>query len=84
MASPSQTGIETRSDADPASGVVITTPPAKRETWRGMRLERKLSLRQVEDQVDINRGLISRIERGFGPTPGQARRLLAFYEGGPS
>lgn len=59
---------------------VITTPPTKRQTWRGMRDARHLSLREVEELVGINRGLLSRIEHGFGPTPDQARRLLAAYD----
>lgn len=69
-----------QSDADRPSARVITTPPAKRHTWRGMREVRGLSLRELEERIGLNRGLLSRIEHGFGPTPDQARALLAFYD----
>lgn len=49
--------------------------------WGRLRGARGWSLRQLEELTEINAGVLSRIERGFGPTPDQARRLLAVYDG---
>jgi transcriptional regulator with XRE-family HTH domain len=45
-----------------------------------MRVAGGLTIRQLEEQVGINRGVLSRIEHGFGPSPDQAQRLLAVHE----
>ena len=50
-------------------------PPAR--TWRDLRTESGLTLRQLEELSGINRGELSRIERGRTcPTPDQARTML--------
>lgn len=50
-------------------------------SWADLRAARNLSLREVEERTHINRGEISRIERGRGcATPEQARKLLAAYD----
>jgi transcriptional regulator with XRE-family HTH domain len=38
-----------------------------------------MSLRDLEDLTGINRGDLSKIERGHGPTPPQARRLILIF-----
>jgi hypothetical protein len=48
--------------------------------WRQARQALGLSLREVEERTRINRGELSRIERGFGPRIDHARRLLALYD----
>jgi transcriptional regulator with XRE-family HTH domain len=52
----------------------------KARSWRDMRIESGLTLRQLEVLSGINRGEISRIERGRAcATPEQAEALLAAY-----
>lgn len=48
-------------------------------SWRATRLGCGLSIREVEEITGINRGELSRIERGFGPKPEHARALLHVY-----
>jgi transcriptional regulator with XRE-family HTH domain len=48
--------------------------------WGRLRAERGWSLRQLAERTGINKGTLSRIERGFGPTPDHARRLLAAFD----
>jgi hypothetical protein len=48
--------------------------------WGRLRGEKSWSLRQLEARTGINAGVLSRIERGFGPSPDQARKLLAAYD----
>jgi hypothetical protein len=57
------------------------TPKAPDTPWGRLRAARSWSLRDLEAQTGINPGTLSRIERGFGPTPDQARKLLAVYDG---
>lgn len=45
--------------------------------WRALRLERGLSLRDLERQTGIHRGRLSVIERGLAPTPQEALRITA-------
>lgn len=50
--------------------------------WGRLRSERGWSIRELAERSGINRGDLSKIERGLGcATPDQARRLLAAYEG---
>lgn len=47
------------------------------DTWRALRSERGYSLRELQDATGINRGDLSKIERGrLIPTPGQAAAIL--------
>lgn len=46
-------------------------------TWRELREVAGLSIRELEALTGINRGELSHIERGIGPTPRQAWQLLA-------
>ncbi len=48
----------------------------KGNRWSEQRTARGLSLRQLETLTGINRGTLSRIERGFAPSPEQAAALL--------
>jgi transcriptional regulator with XRE-family HTH domain len=61
--------------------MVATTPAATlklRPGWGAIRATSGLSLRAFEARTGINRGELSRIERGLAcPTPDQARRILA-------
>jgi hypothetical protein len=57
------------------------TPKAPATPWGRLRGDRGWSLRDLEAATGINAGTLSRIERGFGPTPDQARELLAVYDG---
>lgn len=71
-----------RNPGEPVTTADDLRPVAtRRPSWRTLRAASGLSLRELEEQVGINRGLLSRIEHGFGPTPDQARRLLAVYDG---
>lgn len=56
-------------------------PKAPDTPWGRLRRARGWSLRDLERETGINAGVLSRIERGFGPTPDQARKLLAVYDG---
>lgn len=69
------------------TGVATTAPSTpvmpRSATWRDLREASGMSLRMVEERSGINRGEISKIERGRScATPDQARRLLATYEAG--
>ena len=64
---------------DPAavSGARPTIARRDRDTWRDLRAERGLSLRELERRTGINRGDLSKIDRGrLAPTPGQAAVIL--------
>jgi transcriptional regulator with XRE-family HTH domain len=57
----------------------MSARPASR-SWRDLRIESGLTLRQLEVLSGINRGEISRIERGRAcATPEQASALLTAY-----
>lgn len=47
---------------------------------RGLRVERGVSIREMERRTGINRGRLSLIERGIEPTPDELRRYLAALE----
>ena len=52
--------------------------PAQTSLWAGIRVSAGLSLRQFEALTGINRGELSKIERGIAcPTPEQAIRILS-------
>lgn len=57
------------------------TPRAPNTPWGRLRGERGWSLRQLAEQSGVNPADLSRIERGMGPTPDQARKLLAIFDG---
>jgi hypothetical protein len=58
------------------------TPHAPDTPWGRLRGARGWSLRHVGELTGVNIADLSRIERGIGgPTPDQARRLLAVYDG---
>jgi hypothetical protein len=57
------------------------TPQFPKTPWGKLREATGWSLRELERRTRINAGVLSRIERGFGPTPDQARKLLAVYDG---
>jgi transcriptional regulator with XRE-family HTH domain len=58
----------------------VVQPPAT--PWGKARAGRGWSIRELADRTGINRGDISKFERGRGcPTPDQARRLLAAFDG---
>lgn len=60
---------------------VATTSPDEWLSLRDLRLQRGLSLRDVEQLVKIDRATISRVERGImTPTPTQLVALGAAYE----
>jgi len=60
------------------------TPKAPATPWGRLRGARGWSLRELESKTGVNAGVLSRIERGIGgPTPDQARRLLAVFDGMP-
>lgn len=50
--------------------------------WRKRREAAGLSLRELARRADLNRGTISRIERGWPASPEQAQALLAALEKG--
>ena len=50
--------------------------------WRNRRIEAGLSLRELSRRSGVNRGTISRIERGWPASPEDAARLVAALEGG--
>ena len=77
-AKPARTGKHGCKTSQPTSGGRPTIP-----SWRERRLALGLSLREVEERTDINRGTLSQIERGYGPRMDHARRLLAVYDGMP-
>jgi transcriptional regulator with XRE-family HTH domain len=57
----------------------MSARPASR-SWRDLRIDAGLTLRQLEVLSGVNRGEISRIERGRScPTPDQAIAILAAY-----
>jgi hypothetical protein len=50
--------------------------------WGRLRTEQGWSIRELAERTGINRGDLSKIERGLGcATPDQARRLLVAYDG---
>lgn len=50
--------------------------------WGRLRAERGWSLRHLAELADVNIADLSRIERGISsPSPDQARRILAAYDG---
>lgn len=49
--------------------------------WGRLRRSTGWSLRELAERTSINVADLSRIERGIGPTPDHARRLLAVYDG---
>lgn len=61
-------------------------PAAKRTrqrqpTWRELRERLNLSIREYADLCGVNRGELSRIERGrSAATPDQARKMLAVLD----
>lgn len=55
-------------------------PSRATTSWRQARLALGLSLREVEERTGINRGELSRIERGIGPRMDHARRLLTVFD----
>ena len=57
------------------------TPRAPDTPWGRLRGSRGWSLRELAARTGVNPADLSRIERGMGPTPDQARRLLAEYDG---
>lgn len=58
------------------------TPRFPDTAWGRLRGARGWSLRELEAATGINAGVLSRIERGIGgPSPDQARKLLAVYDG---
>lgn len=57
----------------------MSARPASR-SWRDLRIEAGLTLRQLEELSGINRGELSRIERGRASvTPDQAITILGAY-----
>lgn len=55
------------------------TSRRRSSSWRDVRQGLGLSLREVEERTGINRGEVSRIERGFGPRPEHAVALFRLY-----
>lgn len=54
--------------------------PRATRSWRDLRIDAGLTLRQVEVLSSLNRGMISQIERGrMCVTPDQAQALLDVY-----
>jgi ribosome-binding protein aMBF1 (putative translation factor) len=49
--------------------------------WGRLRGQTGWSLRELAERTGINPADLSRIERGIGPKPDHARRLLAVYDG---
>jgi transcriptional regulator with XRE-family HTH domain len=50
--------------------------------WGQLRARDGWSIRELAERTGINRGDLSKFERGRGcPTPDQARRLLAVFDG---
>lgn len=59
----------------------MSARPASR-SWRDLRIDSGLTLRQLEELSGINRGELSRIERGRTcPTPDQAIAILGAHAG---
>ena len=48
--------------------------------WRNRRIEAGLSLRRLSALSGVNRGTISRIERGWPASPEDAARLVSALE----
>ncbi len=48
--------------------------------WRNRRLDAGLSLRDLSRRSGVNRGTISRIERGWPASPEDAARLVSALE----
>lgn len=48
-------------------------------SWRGLRIQRGISLRRLEMLSGINRGRLSVIERGLSPSPAEAAAILEVY-----
>jgi transcriptional regulator with XRE-family HTH domain len=59
-----------------------TTSERASSPWLALRLSTGLSQREIERRLGWKRGHLSLIERGFPPTPEQARTLRAFYLSG--
>jgi Helix-turn-helix len=55
-------------------------PHAPDSPWGRLRGPLGWSLRELAERTGISAGDLSRIERGFGPTPDHARRLLEVYD----
>ncbi len=52
----------------------------RQSTWRTRRLDLGLSLREVSRRSGVNRGTLSRIERGWPAGPEDAARLVRVFE----
>jgi transcriptional regulator with XRE-family HTH domain len=48
----------------------------QKQSWRQLRQAKGLSLRQLEQRTQINRGRLSVIERGLPPSPAEAQAIL--------
>ena len=46
-------------------------------SWRQLRQQKGLSLRELEKRTGINRGRLSVIERGLPASPDEAMRMVA-------
>lgn len=58
------------------------TPKFVDSAWGRLRTPTGWSLRELAERTGINAGELSKIERGrSSPTPDQARRILAAYDG---
>lgn len=58
------------------------TPKFVDSAWGRLRMPTGWSLRELAERTGINAGELSKIERGRScPTPDQARRILAAYDG---
>lgn len=55
-------------------------PHAPATPWGRLRRLTGWSLRELADRSRVNAAELSRIERGIGPTPSRARRLLEVYD----
>jgi hypothetical protein len=64
-----------------ASGPAQRMPRFPDTPWGRLRGSCGWSLRELSAQTGINPADLSRIERGIGPSPDHARKLLAVYDG---
>lgn len=71
------TALRTNAPATPKQ----RTPRAPDTPWGRLRGARGWSLRELSAATGVNPADLSRIERGMGPTPDQARKLLAVFDG---
>jgi ribosome-binding protein aMBF1 (putative translation factor) len=77
-------------EAIAAPDVVATNDRPRRrgrraKSWRDVREEAGLSLRDLQERSGIHRGELSKIERGRScPTPEQASAILCALMGSPS